>query len=253
MPRTTKMFEEAFVARSWSWYCLKSYQQVVGSLIPAYIPDWCRSLLLDLNWQLNGVCWYAGLLLLWQYNIYKCHRFFGVVLPTESCLEELREQFRRSLMVCTLCTNEFRHLKCSNFHWYEGKLQISRWTCLWLWEEVVSLEPMSQTLPFNDQHMVGKIQIWVAACIPLLNCTSCSRFLPSPLLLPDYGEISFQVWTSDCQCNNFIFDTGFITSLVTNRKMCSALRPDHHLQELVLYLMEILNLQSTLILTTQYW
>jgi hypothetical protein len=88
---------------------------------------------------------------------------------------------------------------------------------------VVSLEPMSQTLPFNDQHMVGKIQIWVAACIPLLNCTLCSRFLSSPLLLPDYGEISFQVWTSDCQCNNFIFDTGFITSLVTNRKMCSAL------------------------------
>jgi hypothetical protein len=32
--------------------------------------------------------------------------------------------------------------------------------------------------------------------------------------------------------------------------MCSALDPDHHLQELVLYLMEILNLQSTLILTT---
>ncbi len=48
---------------------------------------------------------------------------------------------------------------------------------------------------------------------------------------------------------NFIFDTGFITSLVTNRKMCSALRPDHHLQELVLYLIEILNLQSALILT----
>jgi hypothetical protein len=133
MPRTTKMFEEAFVARSWywykGWYCLKSYQQVVGSLIPAaclYIPDRHWSLLLDLNRQLNGVCWYAGLLLLWQYNIYKCHRFFGVVLPTESCLEELREQFRRSLMVCTLRMNEFRHLKCSNFHWYEGKLQISR-------------------------------------------------------------------------------------------------------------------------------
>jgi hypothetical protein len=51
---------------------------------------------------------------------------FGVVLPTESCLQELQEQFRRSLMVCTLCTNEFKHLKCSNFHWYEGKLQISR-------------------------------------------------------------------------------------------------------------------------------
>jgi hypothetical protein len=93
-------------------------------------------------------------------------------------------------------------------------------------------------------------QIWVAACIPLLNCTSCSRFLSSPLVLTDYGEIGFRVWTSDCQCNNFIFDTGFITSLVTNRKMCSALCPDHHLQELVLYLMEILNLQSTLILTT---
>jgi hypothetical protein len=75
---------------------------------------------------------------------------------------------------------------------------------LWLWEEVDSLEPMSQTLPFNDQHMVGKIQIWVAACIPLLNCTSCSRFLSSPLLWPDYGENSFQVWTYDCQCNNFI-------------------------------------------------
>ncbi len=39
MPRTTKMFEKAFVARTWywykGWYCLKSYQQVVGSLIPA--------------------------------------------------------------------------------------------------------------------------------------------------------------------------------------------------------------------------
>lgn len=60
MPRTTKMFEEAFVARSWYWYkgwhCLKSYQQGPWYQLHAYILDRRWSLLLDLNGQLNGVC-----------------------------------------------------------------------------------------------------------------------------------------------------------------------------------------------------
>ncbi len=122
-------------------------------------------------------------------------------------------------MVCTLHKNTFRPSKCSNFQWYEGKLQISRQTRLQLLEKVVSIEPMNQNLPFNNlMHKFGKIQISVAASV--LNCTSCSRFLSSPLMWPKQTEISFQVLnrTSDCHVQILHFTQAFITSLVTNKK-----------------------------------
>ncbi len=131
-------------------------------------------------------------------------------------------------MVCTLHKNKFRPFKCSNFHWYEEKLQISSQTCFWLWEEVVSLEPMNQNLPFNDLTLkVGKIHISVA-----LNRTS------------------------NCRRTNFTFDTsfhnksGYKQKNVQSQKRHGALPPDCHWQELVLYLMEVLDLHSILILRT---
>ncbi len=93
---------------------------------------------------------------------------------------------------------------------------------------MVSLEPMNQNLPFNDLMLkVEKIHISVA-----LNMTS------------------------NCQHTNFTFDTsfhnksGYKQKNVQSQKRHSALPPECHWQELVLYLMEVLDLHSILILRT---
>ncbi len=93
---------------------------------------------------------------------------------------------------------------------------------------MVSLELMNQNLPFNDLMLkVGKIHI----SVPLNR-------------------------TSNCQHTNFTFDTsfhnksGYKQKNVQSQKRHRALPPDCHWQELVLYLMEVLDLHSILILRT---
>ncbi len=124
-------------------------------------------------------------MILWQYDIYKCHMFFGVLLPTKDFLEKLQEQTKRlnskEAIWCAHCirTNSDPQVLKLPLVW--RKTTNFQLDLFWLWEEVVSLEPMNQNLPFNDLMLkVGKIHISVA-----LNRTS------------------------NCRRTNFTFDTSF--------------------------------------------